>query len=273
MGKRDALLIKIDSALCSFNNKRNDFASLIKFKRSDLESNKKLKDTGHGRLCFVIGNGPSLRNINLKLIQGFSSFTVNGFYLGNPDFKSSYHLFIDPLYGNSDSSNIHIYKSIEVNPNQTFIVGTENYEAVRRIVGPKNTIYRIDTNHSLSGDRIEYDMTRTMTGSPNCVPVAIECALYMGFKIICLIGCDFSLYTKTNGTHFYDSQIIKNNIDINDYESNCVGNLIRCAFVHKQHYCLERTAERLGIKILNATEESLIDAYSFIELEKLLGKG
>ena len=51
-----------------------------------------------------------------------------------------------------------------------------------------------------NGANIRMDMSKIMTGSINVVPAAIECALYMGYRHIYLLGCDMNLLP----VHFYD---------------------------------------------------------------------
>lgn len=272
MGRRDLMLIRSDSIFCFLNNIKVNIEDLLKHRiNKNIRNNSKLRQDRDG-ICFVIGNGPSLKNVNLSLIEGNTSITVNGFYFSDTLFKSDYHVLVDPAYKEKEYSEA-IEKAVKNNPNLKFIVRQEIESEVNKITKNQNEIIPILANHSLVGSNIEIDMTKEMTGSINVIPVAIECAMYMGFKTICLLGCDFSLYTQTKGLHYYDKEEIENKRgNYEDIEGSNVGNLIRCALVHKQHYCLEKKAKEIGIQIFNATKESLIDAYDFIDLEELVNK-
>ena len=144
-------------------------------------------------------------------------------------------------------------------------------ETIRSIKGNLDNVFIIKDSKKQVGNNIQYDLTKEITGSINVIPVAIECALYMGYKKICLLGCDFSMYTQVKGIHFYDDDnTFENEGDVKNINENNVGNLIRCALVHKQHYAISDIAKEKECIILNATEGSLIDAYPFITLKEFL---
>ena len=270
MGKREGILIKIDSFLCKTKNLMIDLNDFFhpSVKRK-LKENIKLIDNQND-ICFVIGNGPSLKKVDLSLIKDYPSITVNGFYLADTGYKSKYHLLIDPDYKNEKWWS-HLYSLKEKNSNAICIVNKKISTVVRDIIGDNFKTFEILVDHCQSGEKIENDLTRQITGSINVVPVAIECAMYMGYKRICLLGCDFSLYTQVKGLHYYENEeeFVEDGNKNNILENN-VGNLIRCALVHKQHYCIEKLAKRNGVHIFNATEGSLIDAYDFINLTDFL---
>ena len=77
--------------------------SLIKYKKL-LDRNKELVGKYQGRRCFVVGNGPSLKNQDLTKLKGEVVFTVN-WMMRSPLFdtlKPTYHVIIDKLGFNFD---------------------------------------------------------------------------------------------------------------------------------------------------------------------------
>ena len=60
---------------------------------------EELKDTQLGKRCFIIGNGPSLRQTDLTKLRGEATFGLNRIYLLFPEmgFPTTYLLSINKL--------------------------------------------------------------------------------------------------------------------------------------------------------------------------------
>lgn len=272
MGKRDKMLVFNDRINCILNNIWTYFTDPVFLEKRELLKNKELCKVGSDeKVCFVIGNGPSLKNVDLSIISKYPTISVNGFYMSDRAIKSTYHVLYDIGYTQGYAE--HIVNAINKNPRLNFIVNKRIADTVKGITASKNKVYAIDASYSQVGDKIKFDLSKRMTGSNNVIPVAIECAMYMGFKNICLLGCDFSMYTQVNGAHFYpDASVMKLKLLNSKFDNNVnnVGNLIRCALIHKEHYSISKTAKQYGINIINATEGSLIDAYECMDLSSFL---
>jgi len=263
MPKRDMLLLKCDKIITKVYNCTRFFYGASKEARTAFKRNENLNENND--TCFILACGPSIRHVDLDFVYKHTTFTVNCFHQGAEGYESNYHLFFDPLFQQEGES--YVVDFHKKYPNTKIIM---KYD--RKVTKKINPEYYYIDGCLVDDGKIHYNMTKKMTGSINVVPVAIECAIYMGFKKIYLLGCDFSMYTRIKNQHFYDTSLNEHNtIDVrNNIELNNVGNLIRCAFVHKQHYEINELANSLGVKILNATDESLIDAYDSIAYNKLI---
>src|SRR2546427_473031 len=65
--------------------------------REIIAKNSILAGTKTGKTCFIIGNGPSLKNQDLKLLADKETFVVNSFWL-HPEYKyirPKYYVVID----------------------------------------------------------------------------------------------------------------------------------------------------------------------------------
>ena len=58
-----------------------------------------LKDIHRGQRCFIIGNGPSLRNTDLSRLRAEYTIGMNRIYLAFPEwgFQTSYYLSVNDL--------------------------------------------------------------------------------------------------------------------------------------------------------------------------------
>ena len=103
---------------------------------------------------------------------------------------------------------------------------------------------------------VSVECTKNMTASVNVICQCIQVALYMGYKEIYLLGCDFNQYASLRPEHFYNTDSDGREMYIN------MGNDAKwSAMVHFHHYALNKYATKRGIKIVNLTPNSLIDAY------------
>ena len=74
-------------------------ANLHSWRRKTIEQLKTLKDSRKGQRCFIIGNGPSLRETDLSKLKNEFTLGMNRIYLMFPDlgFKTSYYLCMNDL--------------------------------------------------------------------------------------------------------------------------------------------------------------------------------
>ena len=107
------------------------------------------------------------------------------------------------------------------------------------------------------------DFTKCTYYSWNIVSAAIQFAIYLGYKEIRLLGCDYSLFASRFITHMYDKDGLKIPCP---YKLRDM--LYKYTFTTHIHYELAKYAEKIGVKIINMTGETLLDAYEIDENSK-----
>ncbi len=167
---------------------------------NDRKKNIKYKDIHKGKRCFILGNGPSLRNVDLKLLKDEYVFTVNNFSQveNYREVKTNFHIWAD--YSFFDMRDDQKYNMNDIMENY-HLIAKENpicffpYEA--RLFVKKNMLDEVlDVNYFSCYAQVEnnkmihYDISKYITGFSTVVQYAIVIALYMGFKEIYLLGCD-----------------------------------------------------------------------------------
>ena len=227
-----------------------------------LKNNKNLKRNKD--YCFILGNGPSLGKIDLLKLNDEDTFAVNYFYEHCPDgFESKFFVAVDQVFYKTEKKKYltDLYKRRK---NVTFILKSPAYN-MRNKWDMKRTFF-VHPKLFQYGDFVSCDCTSNMTACINVVLQCIEIALYMGYKKIYLLGCDFSQYAEINSHHFYDT---KNDDDRRNLTN--MGDDARWAYlVHYHHYALEKYAKLRGQEIVNLSEGSLIDAYRSESFENVL---
>ncbi len=238
-------------------------SSLRPHLRSVLKRNAKLKNLRHSDECFIIGNGPSLNNIDLNRIKGKDSFCVNHFYRQPKDnYESTFYLGIDEGFLKGENRE-YIKKIRKEYPNIVMMLKYDFADATD-IEWDLDRTFFLYSKQFQYGNEIRYDCTSNMTACINVVLQCIQVAMYMGYKKIYLLGCDFGAILQKDQQHFYGSNP-GGIIEVSNGNRTRWGSM---AFFH--HYALQNKAKKLGIEIINLTEGSLIDAYPFEDIDDVL---
>lgn len=237
----------------------NNFIYFLQFFwfKKHLEKNKLLKDKYFGESVFVLGNGPSLNNINLNLMIGKKIITMNHFEL-HP-LKNCFHIvahcigepyksqgwecptpMIDGVKSESYWFNID---TIEYFSDKKYLV---NY--YYPCIHHKNNIIKGD---DLSSVALEYQSTSQM---------AINVAIYLGFKKIYLLGFDHDwLATRGYSPHFYDESDDMNPADMSKFSYiEMIKISLRLFEIYDR---LKAIAKRNGVDIFNLSHPSFLDTF------------
>lgn len=216
-----------------------------------LNKNADLKNKYAGQRCYILGNGPSIRSVDMNLLKDKYTFVVNKFY------KSDSYIPLNPTF----HCIYDKYIFAECKKDIESIIGAKNSRTIfllsRRAIGEiddERCRFVYSTLLPVS-EKCRCDLTKNANTYLNVIPFAISCALYMGFSEIILLGCDFSIFASRKESHFYD-----NGSDIKRSESlyqDLQGHAIVCC----QHDYLNKYAFKHGVKIINVTEGSLLDVY------------
>lgn len=249
---------KIDKSLYTCFNLFSDiFFNLNLNSKSIIKDNEKFKNAYEGERCFILGTGPSLANISLRDIELLSkekTFAVNSFYkasqfdLINPMF----YCLMDNLYWGVSSGVFGEISEKYNNSNPIFIT---DIRAKSFIPESLQSIF-LYAKHYPTRD-MRFDISKNLSITMNVVSFAILAAIYMGFKEIYLLGCDYNLFCSRQKNHCYD-----------DHEEHTKLPTYNLGFYLKYyhlttefHYLIAKLSKKSNIKILNITENSLLDAY------------
>lgn len=103
--------LKVILGASTFNTFLNLFFGMTGVKQKEekyLSDNVQLKNKYKGKRCFIIGNGPSVKKMDLQKLQGEYVFTVNQFTNSDmyTEIKPSFHLWSDERFFELDESNV-----------------------------------------------------------------------------------------------------------------------------------------------------------------------
>ena len=213
--------------------------------------------------CFVILNGPSLKLTDIKKISDADTITVNYFYKSKEyeAFESDFHVVTDGTFFLRD--NLGYLKNILSKKKKTILFVKSNEIG---LFEKNDRVFGLYAKKVQFGDYLSFNIAKNMTAAINVSLTALQIALSLGYKEICILGADFSEFIMKNGRveHFYDEeQTMDDNLRKGD-------ELRWFSLAYFHHYAIRKWADYHGLKIYNASPNSYLDAYEFIDFEKMI---
>lgn len=241
--------------------KVKEAANSIKFHkwRKIARNNSELSKYKKSDICYICGNGPSLRKVDLDQLEGDTIVMNNHWKIGaNFKMEPTYYLLGDKAFAHPKWE-----KSFEGMMN--YCPETPHIMTVR--MGPKMDTYHGNTKvyffSPLSstfkcGKR--NDFTKNVSNAFNVVGWAILLAIYLGYKEIYLLGCDYSLFASRYIEHAYDKngEKVASPFPLRDM-------LFKYSITTEIHYQIAKYAKQQGVKVVNLTKDTVLDAYDIDE--------
>lgn len=226
-----------------------------------IRKNRDLKNIHKGETIYILGNGPSVKSLDLSLLEGKTIMTVNK-TVKTPLFEKlcpQYHCVIDRYILDDVVDDIKI-KLQDTTCNTKFILHRAGIEKV----GIYDNTYYVYNRCFPTGNYLNVELDSNASTFYNVLPFAALTAIYMGFTRIVLLGNDFSFFTSRKDQHYYDMEKKKERTE------SLFQDLQGCAIVLIQYETLRKYCERNGIEIVNATDGSLLDEIKQVNLENYI---
>jgi hypothetical protein len=234
-----------------------------------LKMNVCYKDIHRGQRCFILGNGPSLSKVDLSLLKEEITFTVNDLFY-HEDFEkinTTYHLFADPFYF-SRVEDLMKKLTEKASPSRIFIEGS-GYQAVAE--------RGLDCEHPISfyanGIEVEdlkflpIDMCDFLPYFCTVVQSAIAVAAYMGFTQIYLLGCDctgiLNFIDRMKGrevTNYAFTIPAEEEIRQPRFHTTCEHMFFEWHHIFKSYRILDEVLKKKDVKLINLTEDGILDS-------------
>ncbi|CAD5961935.1 putative glycosyltransferase RF_0543 [Planktothrix tepida] len=145
-----------------------------------------LKDKHKGQRCVIIGNGPSLNQMDLSFLKNEICFGLNKIYLGFEKwgFIPTYYVSVNRLV-------------IEQNAEEILNIPCPKFLSNRGIpyLLPQDDIFFIKTNPP-PDIAFSPDPTQGLNEGSTVTYIAMQLAYYMGFETVILIGVDHHFVTQ-----------------------------------------------------------------------------
>lgn len=243
--------------------------------------NKKFHNIHKGERIFIIGNGPSIKNTDLKKIRNAKKMVVSNFYLHkdyhiiNPDYYClAQFTYTDKFDEDSAFNWLQEIGNHGGDPQFFFNISE------KRLVDQCGSFKRKRINYmyldALESDYYdEIDITNKMMCGQSITIDCIQLAIYMGFQFIYLVGIEHSEIITRQYDYFYDRgiSIIK---DKDTYASDngkitekFSTQLYTRNRLWRQYESLKKIVNARNIKIYNATKGGILDIFDRIDYDLL----
>jgi hypothetical protein len=144
------------------------------------------RDRYRGKRCFIVGNGPSLRNTNLSKLEGEFTFGMNRIYLA----FEAYDFMTSCLVSVNDLVLEQCHQEIQVLDIPKFIT----WRARRFFDAGERTLF-LDTDYTLP-EEFNGNATGRLYEGFTVTYVCLQLAYFMGFSQAILVGVDHNFATK-----------------------------------------------------------------------------
>ena len=222
-----------------------------------------LKGIHQGERCFIIGNGPSLRQTDLTRLRGELTFGLNRIYLLFPElgFATTYYLSMNDLVIEQCAGEIQAL------PIPKFLTWRS-----RRFIKPSGDTNFLYTTYT--GPRFAKNAGGRLWEGATVTYVALQLAYYMGFSQVILIGVDHNFVTKGDA----NQTVTSTGDDPNHFAPNYFGKGFKWQLpdleTSERAYRMANTAyEADGRQVLDATVEGKLTIFPKVDYLSLFKNG
>lgn len=220
------------------------------------KANKDIEGTHTGERCFVLGGGPSLRTVDLGRLAKEDVISVNMLYRWDSfaELTPAFHCAIDPGMYIGDIGD-SLLEQIRSRPETRFLLSAK----APKVFTEHRNVNVVSLGYLPSSLCRPYDISKPSAAFINVVLFAIELALYIGYSEIVLLGCDFSQFASRIDAHAYEEEdAVRQCTLFDDLQGHSIALM--------QHEWLRRECERKGVRVVNATEGSMLDVWPVVDL-------
>jgi hypothetical protein len=229
------------------------------WRRDSIRRLAELRDRHHGQRCFIIGNGPSLKQTDLSKLKGEFTLGQNRIYLAFPDlgFTTSYYLSVNDLVVEQCAGDIQSL------PMPRFISWRG-----RRWIQPQENLYFIHT--TFSGEKFAKDIRGRIWEGGTVTYTSLQVAYYLGFSQVILVGVDHNYVTqgKPNAT------VVSQGDDPNHFHPGYFGKGFRWQLPdliqwEEAYRLARRTYEADGRSVVDATIGGKLQVFQKVDYNSL----
>ena len=222
-----------------------------------LEKIEDYKDLYKGERCFILGNGPSLNETNLELLENEYSFALNQINLiyNKTKWRPSVFSSFSVRYGGGNKNwTKNINESINLNI-PVFLIKQMSKQVDRKDVFFLNRDGDFKCNPN-NDSQWSHNIVDKITCYGTTLMGIVEIVVYMGFNDIYLLGCDLG-YDKDKINHFSPNYLSGLN---NEYN----------LWINNSHKLMKRMINKLNKNIYNATIGGELEVYERVEFEDII---
>ncbi|HEX9019503.1 MAG TPA: 6-hydroxymethylpterin diphosphokinase MptE-like protein [Anaerolineaceae bacterium] len=234
-------------------------ATFHPWRRDSIERLAALKNKHKGERCFIIGNGPSLKQTDLSRLKGEYTLGQNRIYLAFPEmgFPTSYYLSVNDLVIEQCREDI-----------QALTMPKFVSWRGRKWLKPQDNLFFIHTTYT--GEKFATDVRERVWEGGTVTYTSLQVAYFLGFSQVILIGVDHNYVTqgKPNAT------VVSEGDDPNHFHPGYFGKGFRWQLPdlvqwEDAYRLARRTYEADGRSVVDATIGGKLRVFQRVEYDSL----
>lgn len=244
--------------------------------KSSTKKIAKLKNKFKGERCFIVGNGPSLNQIDLTKLAGEYSFAANSIFLKTKEngYKPTFYTVEDSQVIKDNVKEINNlkcqYNFFPAEKKSLFKGSEQNYFL------NFNYAFYIENSDYFEIPRFSQNVAKEVYCGQSVTIVNLQLAYYLGFTEVYLIGMDFK-YSIPESSIVTGNLIENTEDDVNHFHNEYFGkgkkwydpklhNVLKSYKLCKLMYELDDR------KIINATVGGELSVFERMDFEEVIKK-
>jgi hypothetical protein len=242
-------------------------ATFHPWRRHSLRRLADFKDKHRGQRCFIIGNGPSLKQTDLTRLRDEATFGMNRIYLAFPElgFGTTYYVCINSLVIEQCAEDIR-----KLTMPKFLSWRSRNLIPPQNASGDASIEDLIFLHTTYTGPKFTQDVRGRLWEGATVTNVTLQLAYYMGFDPVILIGVDHTYSTQGQP----NTTIVSQSDDPDHFNASYFGKGFRWQLpdldTSERGYWMARQAfEKDGRQVLDATVGGQLTIFPKIDYNSL----
>ncbi len=225
-----------------------------------------------GQRCFIIGNGPSLKNTDMTRLKGEFTFGMNRIYLMFPElgFSTTYYACINSMVIEQCAQDIRALDIPRFLSWRSHNLITASRQSGNSSSNPNAASDLIYLHTTYTGPGFTKDARRRLWEGATVTYVTLQLAYFMGFEKVILIGVDHNYSTKGKP----NTTVVSQGDDPNHFNANYFGKGFHWQLpdldTSEKGYAMARRAyEADGRQVIDATVGGKLTIFPKVEYDTL----
>ncbi len=234
-------------------------ATFHPWRRTSIQRLTEFKDSHRGQRAFILGNGPSLANIDISKLKNEQTFGMNRVYLAFPQwgFQTSFFVCVNDLVIEQfarDIASLSMPKFL-------------SWRSRRYIKPDRQTIF---LNSTYERPIFASDARARLWEGATVTYVALQLAFHMGFETVILVGVDHTFASKGKpNTTVVSRGEDKSHFDPRYFWSGTRWQLPDLEMSERAYRMAWEVFESAGRQVLDATIDGQLTVFPKVEYNSL----
>tara|TARA_B100001175_G_C19417128_1_gene594194 strand:+ start:179 stop:967 length:789 start_codon:yes stop_codon:yes gene_type:complete len=225
------------------------------------------KDKFQDEDVFIIGNGPAITNENLSKLRNKNIITMNDFHksMFSKEMNIVAHCSGEPHTSSAWTDPSIMIENIKA---ESFWFNIFDYTVMSKIETITKDINYVNPGYSSEFFKSKINLCGICFNYQTTAQLAIQVAIYMGFKNIYLLGFNHDWLASPKMTkHFFSNEKQENDkID----EKSYLDLIEMCSDIWNMYSTLNLCSQKKSARIINLNKESFLDVFEFQEFDDVI---